>query len=56
MSVLCLKDGSTPLHNASYQGHVEIVGLLLDQGANIEAMHNVSVFDDDEDKIALAVV
>ena len=28
--------GSTPLHNASYQGHLEIVKYLLSKGANKE--------------------
>lgn len=30
-------DGSTPLHCASWKGHVEIVELLLENGADIQA-------------------
>jgi ankyrin repeat protein len=31
------KDYWTPLHSAAYNGYVEVVKLLLDQGADIEA-------------------
>ena len=30
-------DGSTPLHWASHEGHVEVVDYLLDHGADIKA-------------------
>lgn len=33
------KDGSTPLHCAAWKGHAQIVELLLDAGADINA-HN----------------
>ncbi len=32
----------TPLHNASSRGHVEVVRLLLDRGADIQAQNKVS--------------
>ena len=32
----------TALHNAAYEGHLEVVRLLLDRGADIEAKNNVS--------------
>ena len=32
----------TALHNAADKGHLEVVSLLLDRGANIEATNNVS--------------
>jgi hypothetical protein len=43
-----LQDGSTPLHEAAfifgYEKHVEVVRLLLDRGADIEAQNKVSEF------------
>jgi len=35
------KDGSTSLYVAAREGHVEIVRLLLDRGANKEAANRV---------------
>ena len=32
----------TALYNAALGGHLEVVRLLLDRGANIEAKNNVS--------------
>ena len=32
----------TALHNAAYGGHLEVVRLLLERGANIEATNTVS--------------
>jgi ankyrin repeat protein len=34
------QDGSTPLTAAAWGGHLDIVKLLLDNGANIEAVNN----------------
>jgi hypothetical protein len=34
--------GWTPLHRASYYGHIEVVRLLLDRGADIQAQTEVS--------------
>ena len=36
------QDGWTPLHRASYGGHIEVVRLLLDRGAHIQAQAKVS--------------
>jgi ankyrin repeat protein len=35
---LLLQEGQTPLHYAVISGHKEIVALLLEKGANIEAI------------------
>ena len=32
----------TALYCAAYKGHLEVVSLLLDRGADIEAQNNVS--------------
>ena len=36
------QDGSTPLHEASSGGRMEVVRLLLDRGAHIQAQTKVS--------------
>ena len=36
------QDGWTALHRAADNGHIEVVRLLLDRHANIEAVSNVS--------------
>ncbi len=36
------QDGWTPLHGASYGGHIEVVRLLLDRGADVQAQEMVS--------------
>jgi ankyrin repeat protein len=35
------KDGNSALHNAAYEGHIEIAQLLLDRGANVAARNKV---------------
>ena len=39
------KFGLVPLHTASKNGKKEIVKLLLEKGANIEAKDNVVIFE-----------
>jgi ankyrin repeat protein len=36
------QDGTTPFNSAAAEGHTETVKLLLDRGANIEAVSQVS--------------
>ena len=33
-----LKDGTTPLHEGAYNGHKEVVELLITSGADVNAM------------------
>ena len=55
MCCVC-QDGCTPLHDVSYGGHFEVARLLLDRGANIEAIDEASVKDADDDNTASSVV
>lgn len=43
MSVCCLQDESTALHLACQGGHVDVVKLLLDSHADIDAADKVRV-------------
>ena len=38
-----LQSGETPLHDASRQGQVEAIDMLLNKGANINHTNNVSL-------------
>ena len=37
-----MQNGFTPLHLASQNGHVEVVGTLIKSGADIKAVQKVS--------------
>jgi hypothetical protein len=41
ITTIALQDGWTPVHIAAQNGHLEIVGLLLQKGANKDAASNV---------------
>jgi ankyrin repeat protein len=41
VDLFLMQDGSTALHQAASNGHMATVSLLLEQGANIEAMNKV---------------
>ena len=40
--VCALQDGDTPLHWAAYQGHGEVVDTLVNAGATVDVINNVS--------------
>ena len=42
MYVLGAQDGETPLHSAAVGGHSATANVLLDRGASIDAVDNVS--------------
>ena len=43
MPLFVLQEQETPLHFASYGGHLPVVQALLDRGANVRAQNRVSV-------------
>ena len=51
LQIVCLtsfvhaQDGWTPLLEAARNGHVEIAQMLMDKGANIEAMDKVQLVE-----------
>ncbi len=42
-----MQDQSTPLHWAATQGHVEVAKALLAKGANVNAINEVWLLNDD---------
>ena len=42
MNYMFWQDGETPLHRASWNGEVDSIKILLDKGANIDHVDNVS--------------
>ncbi len=43
-TLVCMQDGFTPAHEASYNGHTETVALLLTSKADINAVDKVQQF------------
>ena len=41
--ILCSQNGDSPLHYAAYSGHLQIVKLLIQNGASSTQCNNVSV-------------
>ena len=39
-----IQDGNTPLHHAASQGHTEVVQLLIQSGATLDALNKVTVY------------
>ena len=42
MNYMFWQGGNTPLHHASWYGQVDSIKILLDKGANIDHVDNVS--------------
>ena len=40
--VCALQEGNTPLHYAAYKGHGEVVDTLVNAGATVDVINNVS--------------
>lgn len=40
--VHALQDGSTTLHLAAFNGHIKTIEILMDAGATVDIMDNVS--------------
>ena len=47
MVVCCIQEGYTPLHNPCKKGHEEVALLLIEHGADVNAMDKVRVMTDD---------
>lgn len=45
-SHLFLQNGSSPLHVASFNGHLEVVKTLTEAGANVNQANKVDVLED----------
>jgi ankyrin repeat protein len=41
LSIYLSKEGNTPLHRAAYSGKAEVVGILLNGGADVGAVNKV---------------
>ena len=39
---MLLQDHDTPLHDVAREGHTDVVQLLIDKGADVNAMNKVS--------------
>ena len=45
MILIIRQDGDTPLHHAARNEHLEILRILIEKGATLEAKNNVSKED-----------
>ena len=39
-----MQNGNTPLHDAAFNGNTEVVQLLIQTGANLDAVNKVPVY------------
>lgn len=43
--IFIVQNGSSPLHLASYEGHIDIVKILLEHGAKVNATEEVKMYN-----------
>jgi len=42
--IIFMQNGSTSLHSAAWNGHLEVVKMLIKSGADVNIINNVSLY------------